>query len=271
MRSVETGRLCDRFPYVRVGKGSRPLVVVPGVDDAMFSGRYPIALGWMLRGYFSRFVGDRAVYVISRPRGLPEEHTIADMADGYAEVLEAELGPADVLGISMGGMIAQELGVRHPDLVETVVLANSGCRVDDPERIRRLLAYARERDWARIRADLGVAMFTDWRAVTYPAFVLTLGRFAIPRPAVPADVTVSLEAIRAFDATGRLADVDAPTLVFGGTDDPFFPEPILEATAAGIPDAELSMIRGGKHGAYHERKLTFDDRVDAFLEERTGV
>lgn len=239
--------------------------MVPGIDDAMFEGRYPVGTGWALGWYFARFADDHAVYVVSRPRGLPEDASIADMADGYVEVVAGEFGTADVLGISMGGMIGQELAARRPDLVDALVLANSGGRIADLATVRRFERYARERDWARIRAELAAAMFSDWRAVSYPPLALTAGRLVMPRPADSTDVTASLSAVEAFDATDHLGDVEAPTLVFGGTDDPFFPAPVLEETAANLPDAELATIAGGRHGAYHEFKCEFDARVDAFL------
>lgn len=267
MRQVETGELLDRFPYARAGTGPGTLVVFPGVGDSMFDGSYPVGSGRVLQWYFSRFTGDHAVYSLSRPRGLPEDHTIADMADDYAAVLD-ELGSASVLGVSMGGMIGLELAVRRPDLVESLVLANSGCRFGDVAALDRFLAYASDRDWARIRAGLAAAMFSDWRAASYPPLALTLGRLVLPRPAVPSDVSVSLAAIREYDAADRLDAVEAPTLVFGGSDDPYFPEAILAETADGIPDADLSVVRG-RHGAFHERKATFDSRVDSLLDRPT--
>lgn len=82
MKRGATGVLLDQFPYARMGCGPRTMVVLPGVDDAMFSGRYPPSAAWALYWYFSRFVDDYTVYVVSRPCGLPEGYAIADMATG---------------------------------------------------------------------------------------------------------------------------------------------------------------------------------------------
>lgn len=217
MERVATGELLGEFPYARVGRGPRTVVVIPGVDDAMFSGRYPTGIAWSFYWHFSRFVGDHTVYLVSRPRSLSEGHTIADMADGYAAVLANELGPADVMGLSMGGQIAQELAIQHPDLVGRLVVANSGHRIADLDIVDRVLRYATRQDWASIRAELASAMFSDLRAVAYPPLAATVGRFLFPRPADPDDVLVSLHAVREFDAADRLGAIKAPTLVFGGT------------------------------------------------------
>lgn len=78
-------------------------------------------------------------------------------------------------------------------------------------------------------------------------------------------MSVSLRAIREFDAAGLLDEITARTFVFGGTDDPFFPRRILKETADGIAETEVALVRGGKHGAFHEYKCRFDSRLRAFL------
>lgn len=261
----DTGYLQDRLPYVRAGSGPRPLVLVPGLEDSMFSGTYPPGTGWLFRAYVARFVADRSVYLVSRSRGLSDDATIEDMAADYARVFDSELGPVDLVGISMGGMIGQVLAARRPDLIDRLVLANTGHRIADLAAVERLRRYAREQNWAAIRARLATAMFADWRASAYPLLVRTVGRQIQPRPAEPGDVEISLDAVEAFDSRDWLGDIGPPTLLFGGRRDPYFPPAITKTTAAGVPGAELHLVPGGKHAAYHEFKATFDSTVARFL------
>lgn len=260
LMTPETGALLEEFPYVRVGSGPRTLLVLPGVGDALFDGEYPPLAGWTLRAYFADYLDEYTVYLLSRPRGLPEDHTARDSAANHARVLDEALGPVDVLGISLGGMIALELNTIRPDLVERIVLANSGCRVAPESRpqIRELRRYATEHDWAAIRSDLATALFSDWRMITYPPIILTVGRILLPLPADPSDMRITLDIVREYDGTDQLGMIEQPTLVFGGTRDPYFTEPVVRETAEEIPNATLSFVNGAKHGAFHERKWSFD-------------
>ncbi|WP_049921026.1 alpha/beta fold hydrolase [Halopiger djelfimassiliensis] len=267
----DTGDLPGGHPYVSVGNGSRSLVVMPGFGDAMFSGRYPPGTGWMLAPYFARYLDEYTVYVLSRPRGLPPGYDADDSVSTHARAFESIADSSDgvdAIGISMGGLIGLELARRNPTPIDRLVVANSACRLDDDARpiVRRFERYAHDGDWASIRSELAGAMFADCRAMGYPMLVQTMGRFVQPRPAEPADVRRSLEFILEFDGCGRLEEIDRPTLVFGGERDPFFTAARARETAAGLPHGELELVSGAKHGAFHERKLTFDSRVRSFLD-----
>jgi pimeloyl-ACP methyl ester carboxylesterase len=270
MSSPATGHLLDSFPYIRVGDGDKQLVVIPGFGDALFGGRYPPAAAWALQGYFHRFTDEYTVHVISRPRGLPENYTIDDATEQYGQILDQLPTPVDVLGISMGGFIGQELAARYPDLVAQLVLTVSGWQVDDGGRpiIERWLQYADQQRWYRLQSAAAAELYSprDWRRyVLTSAFGLASQSFA-PRPAVPTAVSRSLSAILDYDATDSLGEIDADTFVVGGSRDPFFPESTLRETADRIPTASVFPIAGAKHGAFDERKRRHDAAVKAFLD-----
>lgn len=275
MRTPTTGHLLDSFPYVRLGSADKQLVVIPGFGDSMFGGWYPPATAWALQSYFHRFADEYTVHLISRPRGLPENYSIDDATEQYGQILDELPSPVDILGISMGGLIGQELAARYPDLVAQLVVTVSGHRVDDSSRptVRRWKAYADNHRWSRLRSELATALYSnrDWRRYVLPSTIQAVGRFVFPRPAVPTDVSRSLTAILDYDGTPTLDEIDADTLVIGGSDDPFFPESILRETADRIPDASVHLIEGTKHGAFDERKRSHDTAVKAFLESPQQV
>lgn len=263
----ERGQLLGEFPYVRVGRGETPLIVFPGVGDAIFDGRYTAPTAAAVRGFFTPYLADHTLYLLSRPRSFPDGYSIGDMAHDYARAIEAIGDSTNVLGISMGGFIGQKLAVERPDLVRRLVLAVSGRRLASEKlsTIDRWQHWTDEHDWASIRADLTSKMFFDWRRFLLPALIGTVGRPFVPRPADPYDVQQSLAEIRAFDSSDWLDDIHVPTLVIGGKQDPFFPANILETTADGIPSATLRVLPSARHGAFQERKLEFDDAVRTFL------
>jgi len=271
MSRPTTGHLLDSFPYVRLGDGKNQLVVIPGFGDSMFSGRYPSAAAWALQSYFHRFTDDYTVHLISRPRGLPENYAIDDATEQYGQILDQLPSPVDILGISMGGFIAQELAARYPDLVEKLVISSSGHRVAEPGRkiVSQCEQLADQHRWTLLRAELATTLYSyrDWRRYTLPSTIQTAGRLLLPRPAVPADVSRSLAAILAYDGGPTLGDIEAETLVIGGSNDPFFPTSVLRETAGGIPTATVEPIAGAKHGAFDERKRLHDQQVLSFLAE----
>ena len=269
MARGEAGMLLDEFPYIRVGDGPRTLVILPGATDPLFDGNYPRIAVHVLRRFLHRFVDDYTVYLVNRPRGLGAGTTIRDMGDDYARVLEGELGSAAVWGISLGGCIAQQLAVEHPNYVEELVLGATGTRIDDGGRdiVHQMRRRAYEHDWQGVRAILTAEVYpdTDWRRFIYPMLTTTVGRFALPTPAVPADMWISLEAELDYDGRKSVDRIEAPTLVIGGSEDPFFPPAILRETAETIPNSELHVIQGAKHGAFLTHKPMFEKRVRTFL------
>lgn len=267
----ETGSLAESHPYVQIGDGSKTLLVIPGIGDAMFDGEYGRSGAALARAKFRRFTDDYTVSVVSRPRGLTDQATIETMARDYARVLDSHLGSASVLGLSMGGLIAQELAQLRPDLVDRLVVAVAGCRLAAASRpiVRDLREEAIDHEWTELRSRLYEEMFTGLRRRLYPRLSRTIGRLQPPTPADPHDVVVSFDAVLEYDGSDRLGAIEPRSLVIGGTDDPFFPEGILRETHAGLPDSQLAMFTGARHGAFLERKEAFDNWVLRFLAGET--
>lgn len=100
------------------------------------------------------------------------------------------------------------------------------------------------------------------------AFMAVFGRFVLGAPSDPSDLLTTLEADLGHDTTDRLPELSSPTLIIGGSDDPFFPESLLRETAGKIPGAELRVYEGVGHGVPKERKRRYEDDALAFLSER---
>jgi pimeloyl-ACP methyl ester carboxylesterase len=181
----------------------------------------------------------RVVRVDNRGTGwsrmAPAPFTIADMADDAAEVLRGiGAGPAIVLGLSMGGMIAQELAVRHPQLVEQLVLV--GTRPPAPSHIPPA-APVLDRELGHLLGSapspgtpLEVFVRSLWEPQCGPGFADThaalfdeLVAQIVTRPTPRSAVIHQLRAIAAWSGSGRLARIKAPTVVVHGALDRLMP------------------------------------------------
>lgn len=262
------GTFLGKYPYSKVGDGPRPLVLVPGLSDPFQDDTHSWFTARVLEYYYRRFRDDYTIYIVSRKRELPEGYTTRDMADDYAEVIETIGGPVALCGLSMGGLIAQHIAADHPELVDDLVIGVSGCRVGETGRrtIRRWKEWAEHGWWFDIYLDSIPQTYTGYRRLLYPPLIRTVGRYLLSEPAVVSDIAVSAQACLSHDTTNRLDDIDARTLVIGGTADHFFPESVVRETANGISGARLELLSGTGHGAFEERKRAFDATVKAFLD-----
>jgi 3-oxoadipate enol-lactonase len=167
-------------------------------------------------------------------RTAPAPFTIGDMADDAASVLRATgAAPATVVGMSMGGMIAQELAVRHPSLVERLVLVAT--RPPAPAHIPAAPAVL-DRELDQLlntprRSDALAAYFRSvWEPQSAPGFAARnpelfeeLAGQILERVTPRRAVLNQLRAIAAWSGAGRLARITAPTTVVHGVADELIP------------------------------------------------
>jgi len=202
------------------------------------------------------------------PGGLFSMRQMADDAAGLLAALGFER--ADVLGVSMGGMIAQELVLRHPERVRRLVLASTHCGRRSgvrahPEARRTTFRILREPH--RIERHLGRLLFSRRLTRADRALVQELERV---RRIAPISEWASLKqylAILRHDTRARLGGITAPTLVLAAERDLMVPADNARVLAAAIPGARLQIFPGGSHALLHERAGEIAELVAAFLDE----
>jgi pimeloyl-ACP methyl ester carboxylesterase len=258
---MECGLLGDGLPFLRLGNGHRAMAIFPGLADAAWD---VTSRKWDFPSQFCQLADKFTLYIISRRRGLPRGYTTRDMAADYARAFESRIGSAVVLGISLGGYVAQHFAADYPDYVEQLVIASAASRVSDEGRRapEQWLALAKENRWREFYRDIA--------RVTMQEYNQTFSRFLAPlvrRPECnPADFLVSLEACLAHDSAESLPRIQTPTLLIGGTKDMFFPPSLLQETARRIPGATLRYIDGAGHSACALRRVEFENAVMEFLQ-----
>jgi 3-oxoadipate enol-lactonase len=244
-----------------------------GSPVLMIQGLGMNARAWALqRGAFGR--NHRCIAVDNRGTGHsdapPGPYDLLRMAQDAVEVLDAEDIPsAHVVGASMGGVIAQILGVVHPQRVHSLTLACTACR-HHPWR-RELLAQ-----WAEQVTESGMSALTDdgmrWLIGSrlhrrFGVFVNVLARVLIQtKPdAFAAQVAAILD--MSDDMRNELHAITAPTLVITGSQDTLTPLGDAEELAELIPTSRLYVLRGAAHGLMAETPNAFNDAVLRFLAE----
>jgi pimeloyl-ACP methyl ester carboxylesterase len=197
---------------------------------------------------------------VSYPAGAPG-YTGADLAADVTGVLDA-LGrrSAHLAGISMGGALAQQVALAHPDRVDSLVLISTSpavpCGAELPPMSEDLRAYFAAEvprpDWAERAAVIDYIVDYERRleGAEYfdEAHVRALVERIVDRTTdVAASMTNHALAEEGEPARGRLDEIAAPTLVIHGTADPLFPYGHGEALAREIPRAELLPLAGVGH------------------------
>ena len=179
------------------------------------------------------------------------------MAEDAAGLLGTlEIDSAHVLGISMGGMIAQELALGHPERVSTLALGCTYCGGEGsahtaPEVARSLYEAMSSGDRQR-------ALRTAWEANVSPPFAANEAAYAafieigaVNAVALPV-IMAQMRAIFAHDTHARLGSLAIDTLVIHGTEDQMLPVQNGRLVASLIPDSQLEILEGIGHMFFWE-------------------
>ena len=198
----------------------------------------------------------------------PKGFTVADLADDAAALLRSRgIERAHVAGFSGGSATAQELALRHPDLVRSLVLVSTWGRAD-----ATFEALVRSWGWLAARAPSPRAMLEAFFLWIYTARAHEDGTvaqlvdeaLAFPHPQSPEGFERQLEAWAAHDALDRLGAIAVPTLVVAGGQDIATPPRLGRAVAERIPGAELVVLPDEAHQPFQERPEEFDALVHGF-------
>lgn len=189
-----------------------------------------------------------------RSRYAQTPFTIRDLAEDLVAVLdEVGLSSAVVLGLSMGGMVAQELALVAPERVRGLVLA--GTRPPVPRfvppplrsNLRLLLPAGRRRTLEEYFRDLWTAAAAPGFADAHPELIDELARQTAERPTPRRMLVQQMRAMSAWAHAERLADIEAPTAVVHGALDDFSPVANGHALAELIPGASYEEVPGVGH------------------------
>jgi pimeloyl-ACP methyl ester carboxylesterase len=251
-----------RIAWERCGTGA-PLLLVHGLGYARWGWEPVVDL--LAEAHEVVLFDNRGIGESDAP---PGPYSVSDLAEDAAAVLDAAgLERAHVLGTSLGGMIALQLVLDHPDRVDKLVLActtpgGSGA-APMPERTVRLLGEAQA-----LPAEVALRRFVE-NAFGRDPDSAKIGRIMKHRIATaqsPAAWAAQAAAGAAFDVWDRLAEIRAQTLVLTGDEDAVVDPQNSNLLAARIPHAQLEVFAGGGHLFFWEQPTQFVDTVKEFLQ-----
>jgi pimeloyl-ACP methyl ester carboxylesterase len=200
-------------------------------------------------------------------------YTIADMSEDTAGVIKnLNLGPTHIIGISMGGMIAQELAIRHPELVDKLVLvsttAGGPTSVNAKPEIAALLVSTEADIEKRVRRTF-TAIAGEGYMAKHPEDLDQIVKKSLAKPMSPESYQRQFGACMGHWRQGvadRLTQIAAPTLVVHGDYDPLIPYPNGKYLAEHIKGAHLITLPGVGHLSMIESPERFNREVIQFLE-----
>lgn len=212
----------------RIDGGSPPVLVIGGHMQPL--GSWALQVKDLKRHFQVVRFDNRGTGFSDAPAG---PYTMEQMAEDAAALLDhLRIRRAHVVGVSMGGMIAQHLALLHPERVNRMVLISTNAGFTRPEflEVLRWLARSPAADRWPLRGFMG-----------------------------------QLGAIAEHDTRKRLKKIEAPTLVMAGRNDSLTPVRYAEELAGGIPGAELAVVPGTAHLMIVQRWRDVNRRVIDFL------
>lgn len=234
--------LWGTIPFAAVGAGP-PLVVLPGLSTVAGS-----AGEWFVRGSFApvrNLSTQRRLILLNRWPGMPAGLSMGELAAAHADAIRDHAdGPVDLVGMSTGGSIAQQLAADHPGIVRRLVLISTACRLGPVGRTLqgRVADLLRQGD---TRGAIGsVARSLAPRGLAMPAAGLgwLLAHRILRSRAAADDLITTIEAEDGFDLVRCRHVIDAPTLIVAGGRDRFYEPDLFAETASLIPRSRLGVF-----------------------------
>ena len=249
--------------YCCFGEGEKKLIILPGLSVQRVMGSAQV-----IAEVYAPLTKDFTVYVFERRNDLPSTYTVREMAEDTVRAMEAlQLGTVSVFGASQGGMMAMEMAIGHPELMERLVLGSTSARVSE----ERLSLFA---SWVELaKAGDAKGLYLAFGEAIYPPLVFA--EYQKPLEVIAETVTgedlerfvTLVEGVKGFDIVEKLKKILCPVLVIGSADDQVLggeaSKEIYE-NLSGATEHELYMYEGYGHAAY-DLAPDYKKRLLAFL------
>jgi pimeloyl-ACP methyl ester carboxylesterase len=251
--------------YYVEGSGP-PLFMIMGMGGQASSWGEPLLEGLQRHFTTIRF-SNRGTGGTDKPA---DGYTIRQMADDAAGLLDAiGIGKAHVFGISMGGMIAQEVVLNHPQKVQGLVL---GCTNCGPAHSVSVAAQTLARFGQIMQLPVEERIQRYWEITVTPEFMQSRADFltriielGMTTPTPMETFGRQFGAAQAFDTYDRLSQIKSPTLILHGDRDILVPVENAEILHTQIPGSRARIVQGTGHCFFWEEPEEVVEEVVKFL------
>ena len=249
------------------GKGV-PLVMIQG-----FGGNHQ---AWYFqtpafKKYFKVIIFDNRG--IGKTDKSSEPYTIRTMAEDVINLMDyLQIDKAHVLGLSLGGVVAQEFAISYPERVIKLVLGSTFAdrEVNDiqPRLMEALGIHEGSTDVDISNMDfrklMNFMVSAAFNRRLYRMVPVLLSKYAL-RSVDPEGYLRQMESVAGYSTLDRVHLIKAPTLVITGSGDRIISPGASEVLVSRIPNAKLVMVKGGSHAFFMEMRGRFNKEVLGFL------
>lgn len=261
-KSVKIGN--TSMDYAEFGTGEKSLIMIPGVGDGLRTDR---KLAHMYALLYRKFAKGYKVYVFSQKKEMPDRYSTRKMASDIREAMKIlHIEKADVIGVSLGGMIAQHLAADYPEVVEKLVLVVTSPRRNQyiQSAISGWVEMAKRGDYKKLMLDSMKKMYTrDYLEKNRWAVKLAE---KVGKPKTFERFIIMAKACIYHDAYEKLDKIQAETLIIGGELDRTVGARGSYELAEKIKNSTLKMYPQYGHALYDEAK-DFNQTVADFLQK----
>jgi pimeloyl-ACP methyl ester carboxylesterase len=260
-------RVADIDIYYEMHGVGEPLVLIMGLGGGS-------SMWWRQVSFFSPEY--HVIAYDSRGVGRTDNPDIPysmGMLVGDAAGLLEKLGVASahIYGVSMGGMVAQELALRYPKLVSSLILGATTCGgshalMPSQETLQKLFGIMTLSPDEAVRVSTSVT-FSVAFIERHPARINEWLIKGAESPPSPMGFKRQAEAMAGFDTYDRLKQIRVPTLIMAGTADQLIPAENSRILASRIPNAKLVLFEGAGHGYLWEAEEEANRAVRDFLRQ----
>jgi len=269
-----------KINYHVIGKGE-PLVLISGLGTDHKTWIFQIPY---FKEYFKVIVFDNRG--MGKSTGSIGPYTTDLMADDTKKLIEhLKLEKVNVLGSSMGGMIAQKLAIKHPELIDRLVLCSTSAKPGDnileilKEGLKGIVENEEEYEeifeerprLKIVRRTLGyflTQVFSDEFIHDNKKLINDLVEEYVSNPRYYETFVKQVRAVHRHNTLQDLSKIKSETLVLTGSDDSLLPDTSSDLINKKIPNSKLVKMPGANHGVHYENSDEFNKIVLEFLKPK---